>query len=74
MSFAMAIAPIRFYSATQMPTGLVNLKDENQPPLFCFSSVVDQYRLAVVVNEQWLYLPEMLSSTQHERAQKNPSG
>jgi hypothetical protein len=54
----MAIAPTRLYSATQTPTGLVNSKNENQPSVFYFSSMVDQYHMAVDVNEQQHIYPK----------------
>ena len=73
-AFVMAIAPTRLYLVTPMPTGLVNSKNENEPLVFYPSLMVGQYHMAVDVNEQWLYLPEMPSFTQHVRAQKNPSG
>lgn len=56
--FSMAIAPTRLYSATQTPTGLENSKNENQPSVFYFSSIMDQYHTAVDVNEQQHIYPK----------------
>ena len=74
MVYVMAIATTQLYLATPMPTGLVNLKTKINHWCPNFSSMVDQYRMAVDVNEQQPYLPEMPSFTQHVREPKNPSG
>jgi hypothetical protein len=73
-ALVMAIAPTRLYLVKPMPTGLVNSKNENQPLVFYSFLMVGQYHMAVDVNEQRLYLPEMPSFTHHVRTQKNPSG